>query len=353
MGGPLHARRGPVKQLADLPTAQGGLTRLAADRVRAAKIDLEPLLSRAGLTLAQVDDPDLRVPVHSQIAFLERAAEALGDPCLGLTCATDFDCRDLGVLYYVLASSDTLGMALERASRYSRVTNEAIVLEYRNGRESSQRLRYAGVPRHTDRHQMEFSVVALVRIYGLLTRRRFVPARVSLAHVREKDADAFSRVLGTEVVFGSDVDEIVFPPGAAELPVVDADPRLGQILVKVCDDSLKARRSNVGPLRALVENTLTPLLPHGTARADVVARKLGMSERTLARRLAEEGVTFIEILQQLKATLAQLYLEEETMPISRIAWLLGFEEVSSFSHACRRWTGKSPRELRSAQLTCS
>ena len=82
----------------------------------------------------------------------------------------------------------------------------------------------------------------------------------------------------------------------------------------------------------------------------MVAKKLGMSERTLARRLAEEGVTFIEIVQQLKATLARHYLEEETMPISKIAWLLGFEESSSFSHACKRWTGKTPRELRGTEL---
>ena len=69
-----------------------------------------------------------------------------------------------------------------------------------------------------------------------------------------------------------------------------------------------------------------------------------LSERTLA--LAEEDVTFIEVLQQLKASLASRYLEDERVPISRIAWLLGFEDASSFSHACRRWTGKSPRELR-------
>jgi AraC-like DNA-binding protein len=79
----------------------------------------------------------------------------------------------------------------------------------------------------------------------------------------------------------------------------------------------------------------------------------GMSERTLARRLAEEGVTFVEVLQQLKATLARHYLEEKAMPISKIAWLLGFEEPSSFSHAFKRWTGKSPRELRAVELAFS
>jgi len=88
------------------------------------------------------------------------------------------------------------------------------------------------------------------------------------------------------------------------------------------------------------------LLPHGQARASVVAKKLGTTERTLERRLAQDGVTFSQVLQDLKASLAIRYLKEDGIPISRIAWLLGFEEASSFSHACRRWTGKSPREFR-------
>ena len=123
-------------------------------------------------------------------------------------------------------------------------------------------------------------------------------------------------------------------------------------MIKVGEEALKARKravgTNIGPVRMSVENAVTPLLPHGTARADIVAKKLGMSERTLARRLAEEGMTFIKVVQELKATLARHYLAEGTMPISKIAWLLGFEEPSSSSHACKRWTGKTPRELRLA-----
>ena len=244
-------------------------------------------------------------------------------------------------------------MALERAARYSRIGNEAIIFEYRKGREPSQRLSYTGISRHVDRHQMEFCVVAAVRMYRFL-KGQFSPTHVSMVHQREKGAAAFARILGIEVAFGSEVDEIVFPPGAPELPLVNADPRLNKILVEVGEDALSARKravgTNVGPVRMLVENAVTSLLPHGRVRADMVAKKLGMSERTLARRLAEEGVTFIEIVQQLKATLARYYLEEETMPMSEIAWLLGFEEPSSFSHACKRWTGKTPRELRGADL---
>ncbi len=345
-----NATQRSTKQLAGLPTVQGALTRLAANHLRQSGINLKPLLTRVGLTLEQVDDPEQWVNAQSQTALLEVAADALNEDFLGLVLAKEFDCRDLGLWYYVLASSETLGEALQRGARYSRIGNEAIVLDYRAALEPSLRLSYFGIPRHADRHQMEFCIVALVCMCRQLTGRRLVPKHVSLVHVRSGDTSAFTRYLGTTIDFGSKVDEIVFPAGSAELALVNADPRLNRILLKVCDESLSARRSNVSPLRVLVENAITPLLPHGTVRAEVVARKLGMSARTLARRLAEQGVTFLEILQELRASLAVRYLEEATLPISRIAWLLGFEEPSSFSHACRRWTGKSPKELRAADL---
>jgi AraC-like DNA-binding protein len=335
-----------IEQLASLPTAQGGLTRLAADRVRKAGIKLGPLLSGVGLTIEQIDDPEHRISVHNQIAFLEAAAQALNDDFLGLNLAEEFDCRDLGLLYYVMASSDTLGDALNRASRYSRITNETIVLEYREAREPALRLSYSGIPRHADLHQIEFCIVAMIRVSRVLSGRQLFPYRVSMVHVRSKGSSKFSRLLGKDVEFGANTDQIEFPAGSAAWPLVDADPRLNKILLKTCEESLNARSRRRDSFRIAVENTVAPLLPHGQAHADVVAKKRGMSERSLARRLAEEDVTFIEVLQQIKERLALRYLEDDSMPISRIAWLLGFEEVSSFSHACRRWTGKSPRELR-------
>jgi AraC-like DNA-binding protein len=335
-----------IKELGGLPTAQGGLTRLAADRVRKAGIKLAPLSSRSGLTIDQIDDPEHRISVQNQVAFLEAAAEALNDEFLGLNLAKEFDCRDLGLLYYVMASSDTLGDALKRASRYSRITNEAIVLDYREAREPTLRLTYSGVPRHADQQQIEFCIAAIVRISRVLSGRQLVPKHVSMIHVRSKGNSKFARFLGKGIEFGGDVDEIGFPTGSAEWALVDADPRLNKILLKTCEESLNPRNSRRGSFRITVENTIAPLLPHGQAHADVIATKLGMSKRTLARRLAEENVSFVEVLQQLKESLAIRYLEDDGMPISRIAWLLGFEELSSFSHACRRWTGKSPRELR-------
>jgi AraC-like DNA-binding protein len=334
-----------IKQLTSLPTASGGLTRLAANRVRKAGVKLEPLLSRVGLTIDQIDDPEHRISVGNQIAFLEAAAEALSDNFLGLNLAEEFDCRDVGLLYYVMASSDTLGNALKRASRYSRITNEAIVLDYREAREPTLRLTYSGIPRHADQQQIEFYVVAMVRISRALSGRQLLPRRVSMIHVRSKGS-RFARFLGKDIEFGGNADEIVFPVGSAEWALFDADPRLNKILLKTCEESLSARNSKRGSFRTTVENTIAPLLPHGQAHADVVAKKLGMSKRTLARRLAEEDLSFTDVLQQLKERLAIRYLKADGMPISEIAWLLGFQQVSSFSHACRHWTGKSPREFR-------
>jgi AraC-like DNA-binding protein len=95
-----------------------------------------------------------------------------------------------------------------------------------------------------------------------------------------------------------------------------------------------------------VENAIAPLLPHGKVRAEVIARQLGLSERTLARRLAEEGLSFSEVLKQLRRDLAVRYLNDGDHHISTVAWLLGFHEVSAFSHAFKQWTGLPPSQMR-------
>ena len=111
---------------------------------------------------------------------------------------------------------------------------------------------------------------------------------------------------------------------------------------------LTGSRDNVSHLRTTVENAISSLLPHGRVVVDDVARSLGMSKRTLARKLSDEGLNFTEILQQLRRDLAVRYLDDRKLHVSKIAWLLGFHEVSAFTHAFKRWTGKTPRQMRTA-----
>jgi AraC-like DNA-binding protein len=88
-------------------------------------------------------------------------------------------------------------------------------------------------------------------------------------------------------------------------------------------------------------------LPHGRAHSGEIARRLGVSKRTLTRRLAAEGTTFSGVLESLRRNLARRYLAEQELSISQIAWLLGYGEVSSFTHAFKRWAGQTPRQARS------
>jgi len=83
------------------------------------------------------------------------------------------------------------------------------------------------------------------------------------------------------------------------------------------------------------------------ARAETVARELGLGSRTLARRLEAEGLTFSSLLEKLRRDLARRYLADDHLSISQIAWLLGYREIAAFSHAFKRMTGKTPREARS------
>jgi AraC-like DNA-binding protein len=92
------------------------------------------------------------------------------------------------------------------------------------------------------------------------------------------------------------------------------------------------------------------LLPHGKANASEIGRCLGMSRRTLARALSAEGTAFLDVLETLRKALAKRYLRERELPISEIAWLLGYSEISSFTHAFARWTGLTPKTFRNSKV---
>ena len=336
------------QDLASIPMAQGGLSRLAIARLKSAGVPVAPLLERVGLTPELIAEPEERLSVRSQIALLDEAAIALKDDCIGFTLARDFDLREIGLLYYVMASSQTLGDALKRVARYSKITNEALVFGYREGNRLMISLSYSGVPRHSDRHQIEFCMFAVLRICRALTGQNLVPQHFSIAHHRSEGISEMARFVGTKVEFGAETDEFALNVDARELPLIHSDTYLNDLLLKYCEAALADRRGELSQLRTRVENAISSLLPHGRVSVEDVARSLGMSERTLARRLSDEGLNFTEILQQLRRDLAVRYLDDRKLHVSKIAWLLGFQEVSAFTHAFKRWTGKTPSEMRTA-----
>src|SRR5262249_58099893 len=100
----------------------------------------------------------------------------------------------------------------------------------------------------------------------------------------------YTTFVGCPARFGADRDELAYARTAQDLPVVSADPYLNELLIAYCEEALARRRKGRGALHSRVENVIVPLLPHGEARVERVAGKLGLSQRTLARRLRPEGL---------------------------------------------------------------
>jgi len=304
-------------------------------------LTLKPLLAQAGLTLQQIKDRKARVGVRNQIEYLNLVSSGLRDDFLGMHLAQDLDLRELGLLYYVQASSETLGDALRKVARYSTIHNEGVCIACNDKGGLSVTFNYVDVTRIDDHHQIEFFVVTLLRVARQLTGRQLVPSRIQFIHRRAETPAEFKSFFGCDLAFGNKIDEVSFPRGSGRLPVVGADPYLNSLLVRYCEEAILSRRPSSNAWRSRVENAIAPLLPHGEASMSEIALRLGIGRRTLARRLQDEGCTFAEVLDDLRCDLAKRYLSDQ-LPITKITWLLGYSEPSAFSHAFKRWTGMTP-----------
>ena len=189
------------------------------------------------------------------------------------------------------------------------------------------------------------SMTALVRICRQLTGLRLLPNRVRLMHHRARNAE-FAKFFGDNIEFGATADDITFSNNIRQSPVVSADPYLNELLISYCEEAISYRPKTRASFRSRVENVIATLLPHGKAHASEIARELGVSQRTFARRLSEEGLSFSEVLDGLRSDLANRHLADRDLAISQIAWLLGYRDVGAFSHAFKRWTGKTPGQAR-------
>lgn len=334
-----------------IPSATGGIARLACARLEEMGRDPTVILSKVGLTPEKARDPAIRLEVRTQIKILELAAEEVQDEWLGSHLARSFDLREIGLVYYVMASSDHLADALRNAERYSQINNEGVRLRFRlQDGTAVIALDYVNVARHADRHQIEFWLVTLVRICRQVTNGRLAPSRVKTRHFRTGTPPELKAFFGVDIEFGANADEICFPQPIALLAVVGRDEHLNELLRGYAEEALARKPRERLMVRSKVEDILSNQLPHGKATASEAARRLGMSSRTLSRKLGEEDTSFAEILAQLRAALAKRYLHDKTLPITEIAWLLGYREISSLTHAFKRWTGTTPRRFRSRQL---
>jgi AraC-like DNA-binding protein len=330
-----------------LPTVTGFAARRAIVALRRRKVAIAAVLKSVGLSERDIDNRQHRISALAQGKFLEAAADALADSALGLHLAKQTNPREAGLLYYVASAAENLGEALALFERYFRIVNEAVRLKLRRTPKGLvAEISFVGVSRRQIQQNVDFGMAIILEALREVAGRDIRPTKVVFAVLRHSDRREFERFYGCPVEFGAPSDQLVFSKDTLALPLISEDRYLLETLGPICDAAARERDTPKGTLRTMVENEVERLLPHGRTQKRIVAKTLGLSARTLSRRLADEGTTYEEVVDQLRRSLGLRYLTEPSLSLSQIAWLLGYEGSTSFNHAFRRWTGRPPSALR-------
>jgi AraC-like DNA-binding protein len=197
---------------------------------------------------------------------------------------------------------------------------------------------------------VEFAVATLVVTGRLVTGRDDAPKEVLFAHEAPADTAPHVRVLACPIHWGAPRTALVFDSERLGRPFSHTSPVLSATL----EQHAKRLLAELSPSRTYatrVREHLVAALQAGETSAASVAGRLRASERTLRRRLQEEGVMFSDLLADVRRELALRYLEEPGLSVDEIAFLLGFSTGSAFRRAFRRWTGKTPSEHRARVTT--
>ena len=190
-------------------------------------------------------------------------------------------------------------------ARYFRIADESVRMKLAQQAEGFKvEITFVGLSRHLLRQQTEFGIAMIVKAMRAASGYDVRPTRVRFAHIRPSDVQEFERSFGCSVEFGAPSDQLEFSNETLALPLITADPLLLEVLRPFCEEAARTRNTAAGSHRALVENEVQRLLPQGRASAELVAKALAVSVRTLSRRLSEEGTTFAEVVDQLRRSLA-------------------------------------------------
>jgi hypothetical protein len=207
----------------------------------------------------------------------------------------------MGIVFYVGSAASNVGEALALYSRYCRIVNEAIrqKLTPRPGGAALE-IEFAGLPSYAARRNTEFILGGFRTALCALTGRNVNPTAVAFSHNRNSDLREFDRFFACPVEFGAQANLLALTDDALRIPLVTADPKLLNAIRPFCDMAAKERNATASTLRSAVENELEKLLPYGRAKARTVAKNLALSVSTLSRRLADEGTSYAEVVDQLR-----------------------------------------------------
>jgi AraC-like DNA-binding protein len=291
---------------------------------------------------------DARVPSTLIPRLLAAAAFLLREPNLGLRLAATGDPRRHGLLDYLAATSPTLGAAWSQICRYLALWNEGVAIRQSLGpTEVALELRLSPAADEPEgvRQLLGLAAATLVLAGHRYAGRPVPPRYTELACEAPADPAQWAATLGAPVSFAVPLTRIVYPPQTAVIVGATSDGALARILGRHADELL-ARLGDKTSWSGKVRDAILAELRRGEVHLSVVATAVVMSERTLQRRLRDEGTSFEEVLDQTRFALASSYLRDPALGIAEVAWLTGYTEIATFYRAFRRWTGSTPATYR-------
>ena len=313
--------------------------------------DARRLMTESGFNPDWLSDPEARMSLVVEESLWERAAELSGDPLFGLHVAQAIRPGAFDVLDYVVRTAPDLLTALHRLARYNQLVHDLATFEI-NPQNENVRIehRFDGVGARPCRHAAEFTLASLIVVGSQMAGQPIHALAVEFAHVAPNDClhthESYRTVFGATPRFGAPASFIVLPVAVLERPVPAADPTLSRIVTAHAEQLLRAHAPAHKSIAGQVRVMLAEHMANGPLSLTQAAQRLNLSERSLQRRLGDEGTRFADLADAVRRELALRYISDPRLSLGEVAFLLGFAEPSPFHRAFRRWTGMTPAKAR-------
>ena len=305
-------------------------------------LDPEPIVSRAGLDLDLLGDPENGISFHALGRLLEICVSATGCSHFGLLMGARGGTKSLGLVGELMRNAPTLGQAiLDLCTHQQRYIRGAVA--YLAVRDRTAFWGYGvHIPGTPSVEQISDGALAIgARMLRELTGR--APEVVLAARPKPRDAGPYRAIFGSAPEFNAEQHALVFPSNWLSLPVCGTNPALRREAERKVDAYWAALRPSFAEQ---VSRALRARVVCGNASARAVADSLSLTGRTLNRRLRSEGRTFRQIANDARFIVAQQLLAGTQMPVTSVALALGYADASSFSRAFRRSAAVGPADWR-------
>ncbi|MEX0308158.1 MAG: helix-turn-helix domain-containing protein [Ruegeria sp.] len=311
----------------------------------AGPIVVNQVLVDSGLSRADIEPPATRYSAHKEALFVRHACDALGDITFGARAGLEFSSSS-SVTAYISKYSRDLKQVIENTARFHGIIDPALAFRLHvSGNSASLEADWKDPGFSRYHRRTEFLLFAAIARMRALTQLKLHPIEMRFQHTVGHHADTFQKIGGFPVTFGTERLEIILSLPSLEIPIPTYDPSLRAHLLEYGERLLAERRSPAQKTRSQIEGLITQSMPGGIIQVDEAATRLGLSPRTLARRLADERTSYREIVEELRCDLAQTFIKNG-MNLSEITYSLGYSDQAAFSTAFKRWTGQAPSTFR-------